>query len=66
LQLGISVTRANHYWYQPQAGSLALETAKELYTHRVLLPLGEIQGPGLQHPTRSQSAAATIVVELKQ
>jgi hypothetical protein len=66
MQLRISVTRVNHYWYQPQAGPLALETAKELNTHRVLLPLGEIEGPGLQHPTRSQSAAATIVVELKQ
>jgi 4-amino-4-deoxy-L-arabinose transferase-like glycosyltransferase len=65
MQLRISVTRANHYWYQPQVGSLALETAKELNTYPVVLPLGEAQGPGLQHPTRSQSAPATIVVELR-
>jgi hypothetical protein len=66
LQLGISVSRDSHYWYQPQAGSLALETAKEQSTYSVLLPLGEVEGPGLRHPTRSQMAAATILVDLKR
>jgi hypothetical protein len=64
MQLRISVTRTSHYWYQPQAGSLALETAKELNTYGVVLPLGEAPWPGPQHPARSQSAAATILVKL--
>jgi hypothetical protein len=64
--LSITVTRNSHNWYQPQAGSLTLETAKELTSARMLLPLGKGQGPGIRHPTRSQTGAATISVELKE
>jgi hypothetical protein len=66
LRLRVIVSRDSHYWYQPKAGSLTLETAKELTTNQVLLPIGKEQGPGILYPTRSQIAAATIVVKLKQ
>ncbi|MGO8946837.1 MAG: ArnT family glycosyltransferase [Ktedonobacterales bacterium] len=65
LRLRIIVTRDTHYWYQPVAGALKLETAKELTTNPVLLPLGNEQGPGLTHATRSQVNSAAIIVQIK-
>jgi hypothetical protein len=65
LHLRIIVSRDSHFWYQPKAGSLTLETAKELTTNEVLLPIGREQGPGILDASRRQIAAATVAVELK-
>jgi hypothetical protein len=66
LHLRIVVSRNSHFWYQPKAGSLTLETAKELTTNAVLLPIGKKQGPGILDASRGQIAAATVSLELKR
>ena len=60
LQLRIHISRDTHYWYQPEVNRVTLETAKELTTPSVLLPIGAKVGPGWLHATRNQVNSSTI------
>lgn len=62
----VIVSRETHSWWRPQIGKLTLETAKELYSEPVVLPLSLTYGPGLAHPTQPQLNAATITPPLSR
>jgi hypothetical protein len=64
--LRVIISRDTHTWYQPRAGSVVLETAKELNMDSVLLPPGRRQGPGITAPTGLDYAHATISIQLRQ
>jgi hypothetical protein len=58
--LRIMVDRQTHTWYRPRLGSLTFETAKEILTEPVTLPLGTQPTPGLANPDSAGYASATI------
>ena len=64
--LRVIISRDTHTWYQPRAGSLVLETAKELSLDPVLLLPGRLQGPGITTPTGRDYAHATISIQLRR
>ena len=64
--LRVIISRDTHTWYQPRAGSLVLETAKELNVDPILLPPGSREGPGITAPIGPDYAHATISIQLRR
>lgn len=60
----IQVAGGTHSWYQPSAGSLVLETAKELITEPVTLPVSGTPPSASSGAPPVQLGASTITVSL--